>query len=195
MNIISRKMNIVKTESKPVRKKRIGCWLMFIVVLVAIVTTMAFTCPDKEKHQEAISQEVSTAVTALLSEKSKQWGLHGSLTTISSLVVPKMVDYMLNERVSVKNYFVSSTSEIEYNGKTHIVSAGAFGKVWVFFDSNDMEEYLEKQLERFCKEQVEKIKDNPIGKLVKDVTKTIGDALEKDFVGTIEDIIEKSNQE
>lgn len=188
-------MNIVKTESKPVKKKRIGCWLMFIVVLVAIVATMAFTCPDKGKHQEAISQEVSTAVTALLSEKSKQWGLHGSLTTISNLLVPKMVDYMLNERVSVKNYLVGNCAEIEYNGKSHIVSAGVFGKVWVFFESDDMKEYMEKQLERMWKEQVEKMKDNPIGELVKDVTKTLGDALKKDFVGTIEDIIEKSKQE
>jgi len=188
-------MDIVKTESKPVRKKRIGCWITFIVVLVALVATMAFTCPDKEKHQEAIRQEVSTAVTNMLSEKSEQWGLQGAVRGISSLLVPKMVDFMLNEKVHVNNYFVGSSAEIEYNGKSHVVSAGAFGKVWVFFDSQDMEEYLEKHLEQMVKEQTEKLQENPIGELVRGITKTLGEALETDILGTIEDVFEKSTQE
>ena len=172
-----------------------------VVAFIALVAAMAFTCPDKEKHQEAINQEVSTALTSVLEKKCETLGIGYGVRGISSLLVPKLVDYVIKEKVRVKNFFVGSVAEIDYDGKSHIIAAGAFDKVWVFFDSQDMEKYMEKQMEQMSeslKRQIPgliKSGTNAIEDLVNDVTKDLGEALEKDVVGTINDILKESDQD
>ena len=130
----------VVVEEKPRKEKKKsnrGWWAALIVL--ALLILLAVSCPDKQRHKDAINQEVSSAVTNTLVGKVGNWAVMGNL------LVTKVVDMVLDSNIDMHNYLVCSVTTAEYNGKQRVLSVGALGNVWVLFDREQLQKVIEQQ--------------------------------------------------
>ena len=109
-------------QEKPHKSSNRKWWIMLIII--AIVGLFAVTCPDKQRHREAISSEVSTAVTTSLMSHLGSWGQSSQAAVVGNMFVSKLVDIAIKSRV---------------------MSVGALNNVWVLFDSNDLKQVIAAQ--------------------------------------------------
>lgn len=94
---------------------------------------MCATCPDHDAHSEALKNLLNKTLTAELSkdvstEEDAGWAMFGSMigTGIGGLVIDNIL--------SVENYFVCSIGTITYGGETRIVSVGLLNHVFTMRD-------------------------------------------------------------
>lgn len=108
-----------------------------IAILVCLL--LAVTCPDKEEHQEKIRMTISNVFDEALMESASESEIGFSL--IGSLVVPKIVDIFLSDRLQVNNYFLFSIGQISFGGNVKTISFGIFNQVFTF-DEDDIRQAI-----------------------------------------------------
>lgn len=120
---------------EPERKTRFSGKLMSVAAVAVAVLVLAFTCPGREQHRDAVASEINSAVGDV-SGASGAFGILGDafMSGIVSMVVGRMLD--------VDNYLVFSVGTIHYGGKSRAVSFGILNHVFAF-DAG----YLQKSLE------------------------------------------------
>ena len=130
-------------QEKPHKSSNRKWWIMLIII--AIVGLFAVTCPDKQRHREAISSEVSTAVTTSLMSHLGSWGQSSQAAVVGNMFVSKLVDIAIDSNMDVQNFLVLSIAKTEIDGKSRVMSVGALNNVWVLFDSNDLKQVIAAQ--------------------------------------------------
>lgn len=103
--------------------------LISLIVVVAALLLLAFTCPNKQAHQDKIKTTMSNLVDEKLnkeaSEEEKGFALLGSL------FASKLVDVAMDQKLEVDNYVVCSVGKVTFNGQTHYISFGILNQVFV----------------------------------------------------------------
>lgn len=93
-----------------------------IIIPAAILLVLAFTCPNKDKHVEAIHTELIDYVE----EKS------GSGEAKLASLGADIIDKVIVSKLDVSNYLLFSTGSLKERGKRKMVSLGILGNVFIF---------------------------------------------------------------
>lgn len=106
-------------------------YLLFAVIILGGVCVV--TCPDHDTHSEALKNLLNNVLTAELSkdvstEEDAGWAMFGSM--IGAGIGGLVIDNIL----SVENYFVCSIGTITHGGETRIVSVGLLNHVFTIRD-------------------------------------------------------------
>jgi len=123
-------------------KKIVAPILFVLLVLVGLIVT----CPDKQKHVDAITDEMHSAVNDKIHEKmTENDDISQGLELLGGAFANTIVDGVVKNSISVKNYFVCSIGEISLMGKTKQVSIGFLGHVFTTFDADDIKSALNEK--------------------------------------------------
>lgn len=125
-----------QTHERQRGHRPLGCALVLAVLAVALIAAIV-TCPGRDAHREAVSEEVKHAVASASDGHDDAWGVIGSI--ISSHITDAVVDQVLE----VDNYMVCSVGSVTFRGKRHNVSLGLFGHVFTF-SADDLERALNR---------------------------------------------------
>ena len=102
--------------------------IVAVLSVAVIAVVMLITCPSKDVHCEAVSDEVTDAAMESLSASSA----FGSLSPLAGILMPSIVESLVVTQLRVKNLFLFSVGYVNYDGKKNPVSVGVFGHVFVF---------------------------------------------------------------
>ena len=112
-------------------------FLVFILFLAVIV--VGLTCPTKQQHVDAVMNEVnglmSDAASDVGLDTDSGWGMVGKMA------IGSLAQNYLESQLYYNNYFVFSTCQITFNGKTSTTSVGVFNHVFTT-DKEKMKEKL-----------------------------------------------------
>ena len=112
-------------------------------VLLALIAVAVITCPKKEDHSEAIMKNVRTVIDKELAKDNSSLTEMG-LNFIGSAIGSSVVEYILENKLSVDNYFVCSLGKFELEDKTQIVSVGVFGHIFTDIP-DEVKQYLNEK--------------------------------------------------
>lgn len=102
-------------------------------ILVALLLAFILTCPKADEHREAVRTELGTA----LSDSFKDNGMDSFAPLVQSIILPAATNM-----VTVSNYTVCSVGRFEWKGKSHVISIGVLGHVYVLSDGKDLSSKL-----------------------------------------------------
>ena len=85
-------------------------FITIAILLVVLAGVGVVTCPDKQAHKDAIMSVINEKINESVSKDSSE-GDEGIALFASSLG-SGIVGYVLDNRLTVKNYFVFSTGEL-----------------------------------------------------------------------------------
>lgn len=99
---------------------------------IIIILAFIITCPDTQKHQEAIK-------TALAEKLDKRLGIDSSespdlLSVFGSAVTANLTEAYLSSELRVNNYFLFSLGMITKQGEDKIISLGLLNHVFTFLE-------------------------------------------------------------
>ena len=102
--------------------------LIILIVVVGLGAAAGGSGPDRQDHKDAIMAVVNGAINDGLQTQDKDvQGISAFLGSIGSSVA----GYFLDNRLTVKNYFVLSVGELkDLDGVDQRVSVGVFGHVF-----------------------------------------------------------------
>lgn len=114
-----------------------------IAVLAIVAIAAVVTCPDKQKHKEAIMAVVSEKINEeLQTDDEELLELSAVFGSLGSGIAGKIVD----NRLRVKNHFLWSTGEIkDLKGEYQQISVGVFGHIFTF-NKEDLDRAIEDAL-------------------------------------------------
>ena len=116
------------------KKLVISLLALLAVGLVAIVS-----CPDRQAHKDAIMSVVNESINDELKPSSDD---ETGLAVLFGSIGSSMVNYFIDNRVTIKNHFVYSTGVFkDLEGEEKTVSVGVFGHVFTF-KKDDIKKYL-----------------------------------------------------
>ena len=137
-------------------KKKSGCtpWLLAALILAILFATMVFTCPDRQKHEEAI-QEVTKAwvgdkVDENMGNITGMGGVFGDLINKARKELTGFgTDKVISSYLDVTNYLVCSVGRMSIgNNEEKMVSLGLFGHVFTF-GKEDIEKAWSKAMDDY----------------------------------------------
>lgn len=112
-------------EEKKVRcerkRKRV---VISILTFIAIIISMTATCPTKDKHISAFSNQL----TAILNDSAD--ADETGLAVIGVLFGNQIIDALVGHYLVIDDCLIFNVGKLHYGGKAHIVSIGAFGHVF-----------------------------------------------------------------
>lgn len=113
--------------------------LITFLSVTIVILLLAFTCPDKQKHNEALTYFLSGYVDKKLCKESTD----NALSMFGTLFTSKYISMFLDSKMKVDNYIIFSIGNVSYKGTSNMMSLGILNKVFVLFDENDLDEKLE----------------------------------------------------
>ncbi|MBO4786820.1 MAG: DUF4359 domain-containing protein [Prevotella sp.] len=103
-------------------------FLVFLLFVIILVGGLVFTCPTKQQHVDAVMNEVNGLVGDAASDigldTNSGWGVVGKMA------IGSLAQNYLESQLYYNNYFVFSTCQITFNGKTSTTSIGVFNHVF-----------------------------------------------------------------
>ena len=116
-------------------------FITIAILLVVLAGVGVVTCPNKQAHKDAIMSVINEKINESVSKDSSE-GDEGIALFASSLG-SGIVGYVLDNRLTVKNYFVFSTGELnKLDGTSERLSVGVFGHVFTF-SKEDLDKALD----------------------------------------------------
>lgn len=121
-------------------------WIIAAVVAV-IFAVFAITCPNSEKHEEAVKSEARAFANETIDQvNDSENSLLGSILSLGQkYLTGKALDTFMETSFHVDNYFVCSVGRIELMGKSKTLSFGILGHVFTF-SKEDLALALEKAM-------------------------------------------------
>ncbi len=121
-------------------------WIIAAVVAV-IFAVFAITCPNSEKHEDAVKSEARAFVNETIDQvNGSENSLLGSILSMGQkYLTGKALDTFMETSFHVDNYFVCSVGRIELMGKSKMLSFGILGHVFTF-SKEDLALALEKAM-------------------------------------------------
>ncbi len=98
-----------------------------VLVLLLLAVVGVVTCPDKQAHYDEIEQVLREVVNEELNgsaESEEDMSILGEWLSSSS------VKLVLNQSLSVDNYFVCSVGKVTFDGEVYPISVGVFNHVF-----------------------------------------------------------------
>lgn len=102
-------------------------------IIVALLLALILTCPKADDHREAVRAELGTSLSDTFNEN----GMDSFAPLVQSIILPAATNM-----VTVSNYTVCSVGRFEWKGKSHVVSVGVLGHVYVLSDGKDLSSKL-----------------------------------------------------
>ena len=110
-----------------------------IIAIIFLLIAMLATCPDKQSHQDKISEIINTSLKETISEKAGK-GIANIGPALTSNIVEHAVDHMLY----VDNYYIFSLGKVDWKGETKTVSLGILNQIITFRKEQVKEQMKEK---------------------------------------------------
>jgi hypothetical protein len=128
--------------------------LITILIIVVVLATLVLTCPDKQRHVEAINDEFITAVDHQMNESysSEEDGVErdGSfeegMRLVTSSVVGGLFKGVMEQQLMVKNYAVVSLGQVNASEGRKTLSVGICNHVFTLVSSDDLIEQMRKSV-------------------------------------------------
>lgn len=121
--------------------------LLIIVVVLAVIG--AFTNPCEEQHKEALKNSMREGLSRALQNN----GINANNTFFNAITDDLYNNYiwnsLLDKEVKRNNYFVFSTTTLNYLNKEYTAGVGIFGKVYIF---PQVEAQVADRINKFIKE-------------------------------------------
>ncbi len=130
--------------------KRIGC-LNFILI-AAVCVAAYLTNPGVEKHQAAAKEKLNTIAGNML----ENYGINAGLLSLLGIDSDAgFVDELIRDHISCGNYYLFSTTRVNWDDQSQVIGIGAFGHVYI---SGKVEEIMQRELENYVKQKIRDIK-------------------------------------
>lgn len=112
--------------------KKVFVFLTFVVLI--LLTAMAFTKPEAWTHQAAVRQLALNVVSQEVSNAQ----LPDELVAAGTDVAMNAAGSFLQSSMQVDDYLVLNVGMVSFHGQTLPITIGAFGKVFVLADEEDL---------------------------------------------------------
>ena len=119
-----------------------------ILILVALVVIAYLTNPDERQHQAAAKEKLHQIADNLLAK----YGIEpGFISGLGIDITDQFVNKLIESHITVDNYFLFSTTNVTWDGRSQIIGIGIFKQVFI---SNKADEILQQELENYVKEKI-----------------------------------------
>ena len=116
--------------------------LITLAVLLVFAGVAVVTCPDRDAHKDAIMAVVNDKISDELTAGGDKEA--EGIALFASSLGSGIANYVIDNRLTVRNHFVYSTGEIKnFNGENERVSVGVFGHVFTF-SKEDLDKALKQ---------------------------------------------------
>ncbi len=112
--------------------KKVFVFLTFVVLI--LLTAMAFSKPQPWEHQAAVRQLAMNVVSHEVSNAQ----LPNELVIMCIYMAINFAGFILQSNMQVDDYLVLSVGTVNFHGQTLPITIGAFGKVFVLADEDDV---------------------------------------------------------
>lgn len=124
------------------RRSRAVVWLAAAALAFFV---LFMTCPGKDKHCDAVSHELTSAISDGISGNAGDGDFAGMLGGMfGNMIAARIVDAVVGQFMTVDNYFIFSVGKIGYDGKEKTVSFGILGHVFTF-GADDLREMMDEK--------------------------------------------------
>lgn len=117
------------------------------IIIVGAVLLLAMTCPDKTAHQEAIRDSISQAFNDKMNERMSEEDASNKLVQgfamLGNMFVDKLVETVLDTKLTVKNYVLFSVGTVYHDGNSKTVSFGILNNVFTY-DKEDIKNLIDE---------------------------------------------------
>lgn len=100
--------------------------LITLLVLIGLAAVCVVTCPDRQKHKEALMSLVNSKLNQEMSKISEDDGL----ALFGSAIGSKIIEAVLDNKLDVQNHFIYSLGQLETEEGINTVSVGVLGHVF-----------------------------------------------------------------
>lgn len=117
-----------------------------ILIVIGLIALLAvFTNPKQVRHKEVIKAKINTHMQKAMSEEMSKtddgWEKAGQ--ALGLMLGGLVVDGIIANVVTTSNYVLFSTSNVSWQGESHVIGVGVFGNVFV---TKKLDEALERGL-------------------------------------------------
>lgn len=103
--------------------------IIALIAVIAVCAVAVITCPDKQSHKDAIMSVINEKINDSINPTEGDEGI----ALFGAALGSRVVEYVLDNRLSVKNHFLYSTGHFKsLEGEDNQVSVGVFGHVFTF---------------------------------------------------------------
>ena len=104
-----------------------------ILIIIAILGVCIVTCPKHEEHSRTLKKEINNVIDNEISNKANN-AKEKVMTFFATTLCSSISEYIIDNKLSVENYFIFSIGKVTLDGETRIVSLGILN--YVFTDLN-----------------------------------------------------------
>ena len=128
--------------------------LITILIIVVVLATLVLTCPDKQRHVEAINDEFITAVDHQMNEsysseedgEEEDGSFEEGMRLVTSSVVGGLFKGVMEQQLMVKNYAVFSLGQVNASEGRKTLSVGICNHVFTLVSSDDLIEQMRESV-------------------------------------------------
>lgn len=113
--------------------------ILIIIAIIILIALFVVTCPNKAAHKEAIKTVTNELIDKKTSDSGLDAGGWGSL--IAGALGNRLIEVLLDSKLSVDNYLLFSVGTIHFGDKTKTVSFGCLNHVFTFSE-DDLEKAM-----------------------------------------------------
>ena len=110
-----------------------------IASTVVVALLLAFTCPNKQAHKEALNDVLKSYVDGKLYDNSE----NNPFAIFGTLFTSKFIDMFLDSKLKVDNYVVFSIGKVNNNEMSKTVSFGILNHVFTL-NEKDIDNAIKK---------------------------------------------------
>ena len=110
-------------------------FLYTIVALAALAAVCVVTCPDRDAHSDALKDMLNNVINSELSGKT---GEDTGLFTVGSVLGTSIGGWVIDNMLTVENYFICSVGYVTYEGEKNLVSLGIMNHIFTAEDEEIM---------------------------------------------------------
>ena len=111
-----------------------------LLIVAILLIAAALTNPNTDNHKEFMIIKLNKLTQNPLPKSDKKLRNTDSLSGM--MLAEKFVNKMVDQIISVDNYFLFSLTVATYRGNTKTIGFGAFGKVYI---TNQVDKLLSKK--------------------------------------------------
>jgi hypothetical protein len=100
-----------------------------LIILLAVAGICVVTCPDKEAHSDALKDLLNTMINSEFS-KGIETEEDAGFAALGSALGTGIGGWIIDNMLTVENYFVCSVGYVTYDGETRAVSLGVLNHVF-----------------------------------------------------------------
>jgi len=111
-----------REERKAAGKRKTLIW---VSALAVIIIALIATCPDKQKHTEALQELTASLINDVVGNYDAD-----GYELIGAYIGNRILDAFIDDNLYVDNYFLFSVGKMTYEGEENPVSFGIFNHVF-----------------------------------------------------------------